>query len=285
MLFQRRLIISLTLFAASASASPLVYVVTYGGQFGTVDSITGTFTQIGGTTSDPLGGLVPGPNGSLLSVSYGGNLDSVSPATGAISVIGATGLGPALATAAFATGELNGTVYETDGSNNLYTINTTTGAAFEIGYTGIPQCPSVTNPDDIGDEALFAAGGNLYVTFDAFNFITNAVVIAPELYRINTSTGAATLVGPTAFGIDAAVQVNGAVYGFTSANTVLSLNPADGSNTFVTNYDASALDITGAASAPEPASFGLAAIGIAGALVARRRRGPSSMARPELPKT
>jgi hypothetical protein len=116
------------------------------------------------------------------------------------------------------------------------------------------------------------AGGNLYISFDAFNAVTNAVVNAPELYQINTSTAAATLVGPTAFGIDAAVQVDGTVYAFTAANTVLSLNPADGSNAFVTNYDASALDITGAAPTPEPASFGLVAIGIAGAIVARWRR-------------
>ncbi len=200
-------------------------------------------------------------------------MDSVNPATGAISVIGATGLGPALATAAFATGELNGTVYETDGSNNLYTINTATGTRVKlIGATGLPQCPSVTDPDDIGDEALFAAGGKLYVTFDAFNAITNAVVDAPELYQIDPTTGAATLIGPTAFGIDAALQVNGTVYGFTAANTVLSLNVANGSTTFVTNYDPNALDITGAAPTPEPASFGLAAIGIAAILVAKRRR-------------
>jgi hypothetical protein len=208
----------------------------------------------------------------LLGVSYGGNLDSVNPATGAISVIGATGLGPALATAAFATGELNGTVYETDGSNNLYTINTTTGIASLIGATGLPQCPSVTDPDDIGDEALFAAGGNLYITFDAFNAITNAVVDTPELYQINPTTGAATLIGPTTFGLDAALQVNGTVYGFTSANTVVSLNLANGNITFVTNYDPNAMDITGAAPTPEPASFGLVAIGIAAALVGGRRR-------------
>jgi hypothetical protein len=269
---QRKLILSLTLFAASASAGQIVYVVTYGGQFGTMDSTTGAFTQIGPTTSDPLGGLVPGPNGSLLGVSYGGNLDSVNPATGAISVIGATGLGPALATAAFATGELNGTVYETDGSNNLYTINTTTGFASLIGATGIPQCPSVTDPDDIGDEALFAAGGELYATFDAFNAITSAVVYAPELYQINPTTGVATLIGPTAFGLDAALEVNGTVYGFTSANTVLSLNPANGSTTFVTNYDPSALDVTGAAPTPEPGSAALIGVGIAAILISGRRR-------------
>ncbi len=273
MLFQRRLIFSLTLLAASASASPLVNVVTYGGQFGTLNVTTGAFTQIGPTTTDPLGGLVHGPNGSLLGVSFGGNLDSVNPATGAVSVVGPTGLGPALATAPFSTGALNGTVYETDGSNNLYAINTTTGIATKIGATGLPQCPSVTNPDDIGDEALFSADGKLYLTFDAFDAVTNAIVDAPELYQLNPTTGAATLIGPTAFGLDAGLDLNGTVYGFTSANTVLSLNLANGSTTFVTNYDAGALDITGAAAAtPEPASFGLAAIGIAAALAAGRRR-------------
>ena len=95
---------------------------------------------------------------------------------------------------------------------------------------------------------------------------------APQLYQINPTTGVATLIGPTAIGIDAAVQVNGSVLGFTSANTVLSLNLANVNTTFVTNYDASALDITGATTTPEPASFGLAAIGIAAVLVARRRR-------------
>ena len=152
-------------------------------------------------------------------------MDSINPATGAISVIGATGLGPALATSAFKPpANFNGTVYETDGSNDLYTVNTTTGLASMIGATGLPPCPSITDPDDIGDEAIFAAGGNLYITFDAFNAVTSAVVDAPELYQINPTTGAATLIGPTAFGIDAAVQVNGSVLGFTSANTVLSLN-------------------------------------------------------------
>jgi hypothetical protein len=272
MLFQRKLIVSMMLFAASASASPIVYVVTFGGQFGTLDASTGSFTQIGPLTSDPIGGLASGPNDSLLGVSFGGNLESINPATGAVSVIAATGLGPSLATAAFATGQLNGTVYETDGSNNLYTINTTTGAALLIGPTGLPQCPSVTDPDDIGDEALFSANGKLYLTFDAFNAVTNAVVYAPEFYQVDPLTGAATLIGSTAFGIDAALQVNGIVYGFTAGNTVLTLNVANGNTTFVTNYDATAFDILGAAPTPEPASLGLVAMGIAAVLVAGRRR-------------
>jgi hypothetical protein len=281
---QPKLILSLALFAASASADTLVYAVNtnynnFTGQFGTVDLTTGAFNQIGSAIADPLTGLVPGPNGKLLSISASGNLDSVNPATGAISVIGATGLG----NLAYNIAELNGTVYATDLQSNLYTVNTTTGAASLIGYTGIPICPSLTNPNDVSDEALFADGGKLYATFDGVNLNTLASVDFPELYQINPATGVATLVGPTALGLDAAVQLNGTVYGlafgFGQSNTVLSLNLANGNTTFLNDYISSpvaggvnSFDIEGAIPTPESASFGLLAIGIAAVLVVRRRR-------------
>jgi hypothetical protein len=281
---QRNLIISLTLFAASATPDTLVYAVStnfnnFTGQFGSVDLATGAFNQIGPAIADPLGGLVPGPNGKLLSISASGNLDSVNPATGAVSVIGATGLG----NLAYTIAELNGTVYATDLNSNLYTVNTTTGAASLIGYTGIPICPSLTNPNDVSDETLFADGGKLFATFDGVNLATSGVVDSPELYQINPTTGVATLVGPTVLGLDAAVQVNGTVYGFAfgyaASNTVLSLNVANGNTTFLNDYVSSpvaggvnSFDIEGAAPTPEPVSFSLVAIGIAAVLVARRRR-------------
>ncbi len=273
MLNRQKLILSLAvaLFTASASADSLVYVTSYNpytdtGKFGTMNPTTGAFTQIGPTTPDPLGGLVQGSNG-YIGISFTGNLDSVNRATGAISVIGATGLG----TSALDTAELNGTVYETDFSNNLYRVNTTTGTASLVGRTGIPPAP--TNPADLIDEAFFSAGGKLYATFDAFNASTMVLVDDPELYRINPTTGVATLVGPTALHLDAAVDVNGTVYGFTSANTVLSLDLATGNTGFVANYDPAAFFVTGAAVAtPEPVSFALVGIGIAGILVSGRRR-------------
>jgi hypothetical protein len=80
MLVTRKLILSLA-FALSASADPLLYVSTAEGKFGTLDPATGAFNQIGPTLSDPLGGLVLGPNG-YEGVSFSGNLDSVNPATG-----------------------------------------------------------------------------------------------------------------------------------------------------------------------------------------------------------
>lgn len=272
MLLQGKLIISLSLvlLTASANASPLLSVVTVSGQFGTVDPTSGAFSQIGPNTPDPLGGLVPGPNG-YLGISFSGNLDSVKPKTGAISVIGATGLG----FSALDTAELNGTVYATDFSNNLYTINTATGAATLIAYTGIPPAPS--NPADECDEALFAAGGKLYATFDAFNATTFAVVINPELYQIDPSTGAATLLAPTSLHLNAAVDVNGSVYAFqgqpsTFTSDVLSLNLATGNTTFLASVSSAAAFTDGAAAAvPEPASIALTGIGIFAVFVLRRR--------------
>jgi hypothetical protein len=102
--------------------------------------------------------------------------------------------------------------YETDFSGNLYTVNTATGATTLIGYTGIP--PARADPADKCDEALFTAGGNLYATFDAFDPPTSAVVIDPELYEIDPTTGVATLLAPTSLHLNAAVDVNGIVYAF-----------------------------------------------------------------------
>jgi hypothetical protein len=267
---QRKLILALglALFAASANADSLVYVVTVSGQFGTVNTTTGGFTQIGAATADPLGGLVQGPNG-LLGVSFSGNLESVNSASGAISIIGATGLGYS----ALDTAELGGTVYETDFSNNLYQINTNTGAATLIAYTGIPGEPV----GDECDEALFAANGKLFATFDAFNPTNFSVVISPKLYQIDPSTGLATLIGSTSLHLNAALDLNGSIYAFQGQPSTFtsdegSLNLTTGSTTFLTQIGSEAAFIDGAAATPEPSSIALAGMGmIATALVLRRR--------------
>jgi hypothetical protein len=291
---QRKLILSLMLFAASASADTFVYAVStnynnFTGQFGTLDLATGAFNQIGPTVAGSLvGGLVPGPNGSLLTVSGAGDLDSVNPATGAVSVIGAISVvnkvsAIGVANVASNIAELNGTVYATDLYGNFYSVNTKTGAATLIGVSGLPLCPSLTSATEVSDEALFTDGGKLFATFDGINLATSGVLDSPELYRINPATGVATRVGPTALGLDAAVQVDGTVYGFAfgyaGPNTVLSLNVSNGDTTFLNDYVSSpvagggnSFDIGGAIATPEPASLGLLAIGMAAVLVGSWRR-------------
>ena len=285
--------LALVLLTTSASAGPIVYVVTGNQQFGTVDLATGAFSQIGPDTPAGEDGLVPGLNGSLLTLTYSGNLDSINPATGIASLIGATGLAdcssfpvsPCGPTSANELAGLGGTIYATDISNNLYTVNPLTGAATLIGPTGIPVVPAIpgsTNPDgtfNAFDESLFSARGSLYATFDAIKInpspFTVTTVISPDLYEINPTTGHATLIAPTALTIGAVVGVNGTLYAFNNmAGQVATLNLANGNTTAVSNFppDGGLLVQGASPDTPEPASFALVGIGIAAVAVRRRRR-------------
>jgi PEP-CTERM motif len=289
MLTKPLLIISLAVavFAACASADSSVYVVTDSQQFGTVDLNTGAFHQIGVDTPAPQANLVPGANGSLLSLTFSGNLESINPATGAVSVIGATGLGGLAGDLA----EVGGALYATDLSNNLYSINTATGAAHLIGPTGIPAVP-LSDPNAVFDESLYGLNGKLYATFDAFDLPLSSpgVITSPALYEIDPSTGVATSVGSTMLGLSASVDVNNTFYTFhegladpscvgpapvpcRSDAELFTLNLANGNTSLVTDIDPSATAILGASPVvPEPASLALAAIGIAAIVVARVRR-------------
>jgi len=280
---QQKLIVSLALvlFTASVRADALAYIVTDSDQFGTLNLSTGAFHQIGADTPVQQFDLVPGPNGSLFSLTATGNLESINTATGVTTVIGATGFGMNVGSLA----EVGGTLYATDGNNNLYTVNAATGAAHPIGPTGIP--PIVFNPPTVSDESLYGVGGKLYATFDTFNLPVSSptLIVPPALYQINTSTGVATEVGSTMLGLSASVDVNGTFYAFhegvanpscvmpapvpcASDAEVFTLNLANGNTTFVTDVSPSATAIYGASPVvPEPASMALAGIGIALILV------------------
>jgi hypothetical protein len=292
MLTRQKLILSLTLVltALPASAASIVYVVNGSQQFGTLDLVSGAFHQIGPDTPEGETGLVPGPNAAFLTLTVSGNLDSINPATGVTTVVGPTGLGdcslptsPCGPTAANSLVRLGGTVYATDLGNDLYTVNPLTGAATLIGPTGIPAVPPNlldTNPDgsfNAFNEALFSAGNNLYATFDVitvnFNPFTVTPVISPNLYRIDPSTGQATLVGPTALTIGAVVDVDGIFYAFkNNTKQVVTLNLANGNTSVVSGFDPAAGLIAGASPVPEPASLLLAGVGLAALGVCGLRR-------------
>jgi hypothetical protein len=293
MLTRQRLLFLLApvLLAASASAGPIVYVVNGSQQLGTIDLTTGVFQSLGPAPSAPVGyfGLAPAPNGSLVTFLYNGDMASINPATGVATDIGPSGLGdctiPGVSlcgpNSANDIGDLAGKIYATDFQNDFYDLDPLTGAATLIGPTGIPAFVPGSNPDGtvtFYDESIFGAPDGLYMTFDSFTFNLNtfavgSTVVSPELYRVNTLTGGATPIGPTDLGIGTVVALNGVYYAFDDlTNQIESLNLANGSTTFVSNFDPAAGLIQGAAATPEPASVALVGIGLLALATSRIRR-------------
>jgi PEP-CTERM motif len=289
--------ISLAWFTTGATAAPAVYVVNGYNQFGVVDLSSGAFHAIGAPTPEPQSNLVGGPNGSLYTIgAVSGDLESINPSTGATTVVGWTGLPffPTGASTAFDLAGVNGKLYLTDFSNNLYSVNPTTGMATMIGATGMPPDPSIPftiNADgtwNLCDESLYGVGGKLYATFDSFTIDPNTlaikVKIAPYLYRIDPSTGLATVVGPTSLNLGSPVDVGGQFYAFRLEFTgwtqygplgrseLDTLDLTSGGTAFAGNIDPASGPIFGAAPVPEPTTLSMLGIGMLGAWARWRRK-------------
>jgi hypothetical protein len=225
---QPSIVVSLVLIflACTASAAPLVYVVTVTQQFGTLDLASGQFHAIGNGTPDALSNLVWW-KGTLLTVTISGpnigSLARINPATGEETIIGQTGLGFNI----FDLGAARGKLFVTDLSNNIYSVDPDTGVATPITATGMPPDPTIpfTFNDDgtfnLCDEGLYGVNGKLYATFDSFALdvtktppsIAHAHV-APALYQIDPGTGAAKFVAQTEWNLTALVAVDGRLYAF-----------------------------------------------------------------------
>jgi len=283
--------LALALCAASASADPMVYVVNFFQQFGTVNLATGAFNPVGPAMAEEGAGLVPGPGGSLLTLTITGNLVSINPLTGVSTVIGATGLGSNASTLA----KVGGTVYATDAANNLYKVNTTTGATTLIGLTGIPSSPfaeGTSNPDgslNLTDEALFEDGGKLYATYGAFVVGPDGFTVTnsdgPNLWQIDPATGLATFVSSAADHILSAADVNGTLYAFQGTISaehnffdpgplvqLVTLDLKNGKTSVITDLDPSAGPIFGTSPVPTPEPASLALVGTGLVAIATRLR-------------
>jgi hypothetical protein len=212
----------------------MVYVVTNGVQFGLEDLHSGAFVPIGpGLAPEDAGvGLVPAPEGALLTLAYTGDLIRVNPLTGAASLVGKTGLAdcstaasPCGPSSAGFLGHVDERIYATDFANNLYSVDPATGATRLVGLTGIPPItgnPNIPNADgtfNVFDTNLFSFRGKLYAIFDGFKIDPNtgaatAVIDPAAIYEIDSRTATATWIASTVLGLTSVVNVAGTVYGF-----------------------------------------------------------------------
>jgi hypothetical protein len=169
----------LLLLCVLPGSGATVYSVFFDDRFGTIDSTTGTYTQIGTLPIAQTAGI--GVLGNVLYVqSMQGELLTVNPVTGASTVVGNADLST---TSEIFAGDADG-LFEFDSQSNLYSINPTTGASTLIGATGLP-------PNNGGwDTSMSADGTDLFVTAGGGGKID-------ELYEINTVTGLAVDLGST----------------------------------------------------------------------------------------
>lgn len=220
--------------------------------FGTVDLNTGSFTQIAGpqTTVAQLAEL----NGVLYGT-YGAagpsTLYRADPRNFALTPVGNTGV---------SLEELGATPNGIFGISNgpnapLYSIDPATGKATLIGTTGL----NLTYSDSAATtEELSNGAQGLYLT------VGTGSTLVSSIYSVNTTTGAATLLGQDSVGacLKGMAEINGTLYagsGYcTPGSNIYTINPSNGQATFVSTagyYDMhSFAPLISSTAVPEPTS-------------------------------
>lgn len=262
----------IALALTSAKADPVLYAGyedsenNFQQHFGTLDPITGSFTDIA-TEPVQLDGLGFAPDGIMYATDVNNVVYQVDPATGQLTEIGTSPY------------SIGGSTVGPDGL--IYVISAASKASF---YTINPltMATHVIN-SNVGfiSSSLAVLSGGLFYTVDALN--------EPEvLYSINPTTGAVTKIG-TGLGsrtadvdLSAAANVNGTVYGMggpdSNYNEIYTINTTTGKGTYtnVSATDTSSFEFSwdilaydSASPTPEPASAPLMAAGLAALCVAK----------------
>jgi len=268
-LFAALLITGFTAHSARAGGL-IVYVAGLGGEFGTLDLSNPaniTYQSIG-TTSTEFYGMGFTASGTLYGIGVGniaGDLYQMNTTNSNITDLGALGF-PAI-----------GATVGPDGT--MYAVEFSSGNVFALS-------PPSTNTMFVGNLLLnngsdglmaFSPNGTLY-TDEASN---NGNDI---LASVNTSTGAATLIG-TGMGdyIFSGVFLNGTLFGFAPDGDIYTIDTNSGVATFYGSYsfgggsgDYISASAVAAAAVPEPSSLALVSIGTglvtAGSIFLRIRR-------------
>jgi hypothetical protein len=197
----RNLVLFGTLLAAgsltlSAQAQNNVYAVEFNtgdNGFGTINLMTGTFTQIADLGGTLYNDIAYSPDGMLYGLANNGaSLVTFDRTTGNVTPVASLG-GSGIESIAF--NPNNGVLFGASESG-LYTIDPTTGQASYVGDFGSPYgC-------NLWQNIRFDSDGNLYLSNTSGN---------TDIYRVNTDTGNATFVGE-ATGYANLILENGSQY-------------------------------------------------------------------------
>ncbi len=193
------------------------------------DTVTGATTVVGNFGVTHTWGLAFAPDGSAYTL-QGSNatLAKVNLSTGALTTIGGPGGGFGFA---LDFGP-DGTLYAVNGGNQIYSVDTTTGA-----FTLVRQLSGITDNHMIMD-ITFDLAGHLY-----------AVAGPPQgnddrnVYQIDLASGAATIAFTTPLSRPMAIAANGAgnlIVASSSSNQFELINTSNGTGTIISNTGANA---------------------------------------------
>jgi hypothetical protein len=264
-------------FGVSHAQAETLYGVDYpvSATLYTVNETTGALTTVGPVGLDNVGDLTSDLVSKLWGIQITTNsLVSINPSTGAgtlgpaiTGTAGSPAGGPGFPIVSLAYDPLNATLYGNTSvsfggatADELYSINTTTGAATTIGF--------------IGENEVYALGfsqaGSLYGVDGNCN-----------LLNINTATGAGAVVGSTGLAVnggcgvfDIASGLNGTMYlADDDSESLYNVNLGTGGTTLIGPFG-SLTNVVGLAvlATPEPGTVMLFATGVVVAWLGTRRR-------------
>jgi len=172
---------ALMLFASNPASGQTAYAMQFNqanNSFGTVNLLTGSFTQLGSEGSTLFNDIAASPNGNLYGIINTASLVTLNTNNGAVLTSVSFNVGGIESLAIASDGTLYGA---TQGA--LYTINPLTGAASLVGNF---NNSAIGNS---GQNIRFGSDGNLYDT-DGGVSANNT-----DLFQISTGNGQATLMG------------------------------------------------------------------------------------------